>query len=190
MAGTQEIEIKFRIEDSQALAGRLQTAGFHLVTARTHELNTLYDLPGHPLRSRGALLRLRQYGANWTLTYKDKSMVQDGHKSRREIETRIADGAAMAGILAALDFKPSFAYEKFRSEWADETGHVVIDETPIGSFGEIEGPPSWIDTTARKLEIAKEQYITASYAELFAQWKERTRGTATNMTFQEVGAAG
>jgi adenylate cyclase class 2 len=190
MAGIQEIEIKFRIEDSQALANRLQAAGLHLVTPRTHELNTLYDLPGQTLRSRGALLRLRQYGATWTLTYKDKSVVQDGHKSRREIETRIADGAAMAGILGALGFKPSFIYEKFRSEWADGTGHVVIDETPIGSFGEIEGPPAWIDATARNLEIAKEQYITASYAELFARWRERTRSAAANMTFQEVGAAG
>ncbi|HEX7285895.1 MAG TPA: class IV adenylate cyclase [Candidatus Angelobacter sp.] len=190
MAGIQEIEIKFQIEDGQAFASRLPAAGFHLVTARTHELNTLYDLRGAPLRSRGALLRLRQYGTIWTLTYKDKSLVADGHKSRREIETRIADGAAMAGILGALGFKPSFAYEKFRSEWADETGHVVIDETPIGNFGEIEGPPAWIDTTAGKLEIGKEQYITASYAELFAQWRVRTRSAAANMTFHEVGATG
>ena len=188
MAGNHEIEIKFRIDAIPAITARLQASGFHLVTARTHELNTLYDLPGSPLRSGGALLRLRQYGTTWTLTYKDKSLVVDGHKSRREIETKIVDGPAMDGILAALGFKPSFAYEKFRSEWSDRAGHVVIDETPVGNFGEIEGPPDWIDRTAAKLAIAKEQYITASYAELFAQWKERTRSTADNMTFQEVGA--
>jgi adenylate cyclase, class 2 len=190
MAENQEVEVKFRIENIQALTGRLQAAGFRALTARTHELNTLYDLPGSPLRSRGALLRLRQYGTRWTITYKDKSLVADGHKSRREIETPVDDGPAMAGILVALGFTPTFVYEKFRSEWSNAAGHVVIDETPIGDFGEIEGAPDWIDLTAVNLGIAKEQYITASYAELFAQWKDLTRSRAANMTFQEIGAAG
>jgi adenylate cyclase, class 2 len=189
MAENHEIEIKFQIDGIPAITSRLQSSGFRLVTARTHELNTLFDLPGAPLRGRGALLRLRQYGTTWTLTYKDKSLVADGHKSRREIETRIDNGPAMDGILAALGFKPTFVYEKFRSEWSDGAGHVVIDETPIGNFGEIEGSPDWIDRTAAKLEVAKQQYITASYAELFFQWKDRTRSGANSMTFQEVGDA-
>ena len=29
---------------------RLKAAGFRLITPRTHEMNTLYDLPGTPLR--------------------------------------------------------------------------------------------------------------------------------------------
>jgi adenylate cyclase, class 2 len=188
MAENHEIEIKFRIDGIPALTDRLLRSDFRLVTARTHELNTLYDLPGAPLRSRGALLRLRQYGTIWTLTYKDKSLVAEGHKSRREIETRIENGPAMHGILTGLGFAPTFAYEKFRSEWTDASGHVVIDETPIGNFGEIEGPPDWIDRTAAKLEIAKQQYITASYAELFFQWKNQTDSRAENMTFQEIAA--
>ena len=28
---------------------------------------------------------------------------------------------------------------KIRYEWSDGKGHVVVDETPIGNFGEIEG---------------------------------------------------
>ena len=189
MSNGPEVEIKFSIEDIQALTGRLQSAGFRLVTARTHELNTLYDLSGEPLRSRGALLRLRQYGPRWTVTYKDKSAAQGRHKTRREIETRIEDGQALAEILEAVGFKPSFAYEKFRSEWTDDTGHVVVDETPIGNFGEIEGPPDWIDATARKLAVPESRYITASYAELFAQWKRRTHSTAPDMTFDAIRAA-
>lgn len=188
MAENHEIEIKFRIDGIAVITDRLQAAGFTVVTSRTHELNTIYDLPGTPLGLRGALLRLREYGTRWTLTYKDKTLVSDGHKSRREIETRVENGPAMEGILTALGFKPSFAYEKFRSEWSDADGHVVIDETPIGNFGEIEGPPDWIDRTASKLGIAKDQYITASYAELFFQWKDRTGSLAENMTFEEVGA--
>ena len=72
MPSNKEIEIKFRVVDARALARRLSDAKFRLVTARTHEMNTLYDLPGQPLRKRGDLLRLRKYGESWVLTHKSK----------------------------------------------------------------------------------------------------------------------
>ncbi|HTC47680.1 MAG TPA: CYTH domain-containing protein, partial [Candidatus Aquilonibacter sp.] len=68
MGSNQEIEIKFRVADVRALAHKLRAAGFRIETKRTHEMNTLYDLPGQVLRSRHQLLRLRQYGSEWTLT--------------------------------------------------------------------------------------------------------------------------
>ncbi len=83
---------------------------------------------------------------------------------------------------------PSFRYEKFRAEWSDGKGHVVLDETPIGFFGEIEGPARWIDQTARRLGIDRQSYITESYAELFFAWKKRTRSPAKEMTFRAVRA--
>src|ERR1700738_2218572 len=118
MATDREVEIKFRVDDIEALTASLQKAGFRLITPRTHEMNTLYDQPGSKLRRRGALLRLREYGPKWTLTYKDKGAIRRGrHKSRREIETQVASGEALAWILEAIEFKPTFRYEKFRSEW-------------------------------------------------------------------------
>jgi adenylate cyclase class 2 len=93
----------------------------------------------------------------------------------------------MDAILRALGFAPTFRYEKYRAEWSDGTGHVVLDETPIGSFGEIEGPPRWIDRTARALGIARRDYITETYAPMFFAWKRRTRSPALEMTFKAVG---
>jgi adenylate cyclase, class 2 len=185
VAGKREIEIKFRVHNLRALAGDLRKAGFKLVTRRTHEMNALYDLPGHPLRDRGDLLRLRKYGKEWVLTHKAKS--QDSrHKSRVETETQVADGPKMDGILRALGYAPTFRYEKFRAEWSDGTGHVVLDETPIGNFGEIEGPSRWIDRTARALNIAQKDYITLTYAGLFFAWKEQTGSAAEEMTFRAI----
>jgi adenylate cyclase class 2 len=91
----------------------------------------------------------------------------------------------MDAILQALGFKPTFRYEKFRAEWSDGTGHVVLDDTPIGNLGEIEGPPRWIDRTAKALQISPADYITKSYAELFLNWKKKTKSKAQNMTFAE-----
>jgi adenylate cyclase, class 2 len=182
-----EIEIKFSVDDISVLPARLRSAGFRVITERAHELNTLYDQPGNLLRSRGALLRIRQYGPKWTLTYKDKAAEAGRHKVRREIETAVANGQAISDILSALGFTAIFMYEKFRSEWSDSAGHVVLDETPIGNFGEIEGRPEWIDATARVLEISEQQYIKDSYAELFASWKKRSGSSAQHMTFAAVG---
>src|SRR5438270_4520985 len=133
-----EVEIKFQIGDLQRLTRALQEAGFHLKTPRTHEMNTLYDLPGKRLRRKGELLRLRQYGSEWILTHKAKGKA-GRHKSRAETEARVDDGVQMDAILRNLGFQPSFRYEKFRAEWSDGAGHVVVDETPIVNIGEIEG---------------------------------------------------
>jgi len=184
----REVEIKFLVADAKALARRLRASGFRLVTRRTHEMNVLYDRPGHPLRQRGEILRLRKYGQRWTMTHKSKGTARR-HKARQELETTVADGASLDRILRALGFSPSFRYEKFRSEWADGQGHVVIDETPIGTVAEIEGPPRWIDRTAKVLGILPTSYITLSYGAMFEEWKRRTGSPAEEMTFAAVGGA-
>src|SRR5258708_1585751 len=182
---SQEIEIKFRVADLRALARKLRTAGFRVATRRTHEMNTLYDLPGEVLRRRKQLLRLRQYGSDWALT--DKSKKKTGqHSSREELETGVTDGKQMDLILRALGYAPSFRYEKFRAEWTDGKGLVVVDETPIGNFCEIEGAPRWIDATAKKLGVKAADYITKNYATLFADWKRETKSPAEEMTFRAV----
>ncbi len=92
----------------------------------------------------------------------------------------------MDAILRALGYAPSFRYEKFRAEWTDGKGQVVVDETPIGNFCEIEGPSRWIDGTAKKLEVTPADYITNNYAGLFLEWKQRTKSNAEEMTFKTV----
>ncbi|PYT54747.1 MAG: adenylate cyclase [Acidobacteria bacterium] len=188
MSSNKEVEIKFRISDLRDLTRRLRKEGFQLRTPRTHEMNTLYDLPSNPLRRRGDLLRLRKYGSEWVLTHKAKG--RDGrHKTRAETETKVADGKQMEGILQALGYLPTFRYEKFRAEWEGGKGHVVVDETPIGNFGEIEGPARWIDETAGRLGIQRSDYITDTYAGLFFSWKRRTRSPANEMTFSAIKRA-
>lgn len=170
-----------------ALERKLKGLGFRCVTPSTHEINTLYDLPGQKLRRKGELLRLRQYGDTWRVTHKAKAGAAR-HKSRAELETAVSDGQQMDAIIRALGYAPTFVYEKFRSEWNDGQGHVVLDHTPLGNIAEIEGKARWIDRTAKALGVKREDYITKSYAELFFEWKRRTRQKAMNMTFKEVGS--
>ena len=183
----KEVEIKFRVKDLGSLTRDLKRAGFKQVTRSTHEMNALYDLPGQKLRKRGDMLRLRKFGKEWLLTHKAKEQ-SARHKARIERETHVENGKQMDGILRALGFEPTFHYEKYRAEWSDGKGHVVVDKTPIGNFGEIEGSPHWIDRTARALGINRRDYITQTYAPMFFEWKRRTHSLAKEMTFRAVRA--
>jgi adenylate cyclase, class 2 len=186
MSSAQEVEIKFRVDDLNALSARLPQSGFRLVTPRTHEMNTLYDFADGRMRARGEVLRIRKYGEKWTVTHKSKGMAGK-HKSRLETETQLAHGEALARIFESLGLAASFRYEKYRAEWSDDQGHVVLDETPIGNIAELEGPPEWIDRTAEGLGIKESEYITLSYAQMFYDWRQRNRSQAKEMTWKEVG---
>jgi adenylate cyclase class 2 len=200
-----EIELKFPVDDPAELQARLPGLGFHLDTPRTFEQNTLYDTPVRTLRESRQILRLRRYGALWTLTHKRAPAVTDEssttrYKIRVETEAHVDDGPALGQIFEQLGFGPVFRYEKFRTEWshaaladpgegaadAQPLGHLVIDETPIGVYAELEGPMGWIDETLAILGVNASTCITESYGKLFLAWKQRTHSEAMNLTFDEI----
>jgi len=193
-----EIELKLPVSDPQALQSRLPQLGFHLDTPRTFEHNTLYDTPARDLRAKRQVLRLRQYGPLWTLTHKrqpDQPTDFTRYKVRIETETAVAEGPAIAEIFRQLGYTPAFTYEKFRTEWSHSIdpdsptlAHLLIDETPIGTWAELEGPTAWIDRTLAELNIDPATCLTDSYGKLFLDWKQRTGSPAENLTFAEIGA--
>ncbi len=184
-----EIEVKFRVADGPALERKLAKIGFRRITPRTFEKNILFDTPDRRLRSQQSILRIRQYGERWVVTH--KCLPQDNnpsarHKHRIETETEVADGDAMAVIFSQLGYTPAFTYEKWRTEYADTTGHCVVDETPIGLFAELEGPAEWIDKTSQRIGLAASELITLSYGRLFDEWRAATGSTATDLTFAAI----
>jgi adenylate cyclase, class 2 len=195
-----EIELKFPVDDPAELQSRLPGLGFHLDTHRTLEQNTLYDTPARTLRDARQILRLRRYGDLWTLTHKRVPSALDAssttrYKVRIETETQVEDGPALGEVFEQLGYTPAFRYEKFRTEWSSVVeageptiGHLVIDETPIGVYAELEGPTAWIDETLASLDVDASTCITESYGKLFLAWKERTHSEATNMTFDEIAS--
>jgi adenylate cyclase class 2 len=201
-----EIELKFPVADPSAFQSMLPALGFHLDTSRTFESNTLYDTPGRDLRARKQLLRIRQYGSLWTVTHKrpaeptEPSSPSAKYKVRVETETHVDDGEATAEIFANLGYLPVFRYEKYRTEWSQmplfaaerpdgAVGHLVVDETPIGNYAELEGPTDWIDSMLELLGVDALSCLTDSYGKLFLDWKERTGSLVENLTFAEIATA-
>ena len=130
-----ETEIKFRVANVGKLVMQLREAGFRQQTPRTFESNVLYDTPDRKMRARTEILRIRNYAGKWTVTHKrlpDVGPGEDAHKHRVETETEVGDGEVLAQVFLSMGLVAAFRYEKWRSEWTDDEGHCVIDETPIG----------------------------------------------------------
>ena len=165
-----ETEIKLRAPDAAAAAELLTTHGFTLAKTRIHERNSVFDNELGDLRSSGCLLRIREAGSVSHLTFKAPAAT-GRHKRREELEIEISDPQILQQIVQRLGYRRTFVYEKFRTEFDDEgRGTAVLDETPIGTFLELEGDPKWIDATAQRLGFKDSDYITSSYGRLYLEW--------------------
>ena len=179
-----ETEIKLRLTDAASARAMLDRHGYRQSDPRTLEIDQVYDRPDGELKRSGRLLRVRCAAGRWTLTYKGPCQ-PDRYKSREEIESDLSDGAAFVQILSALGYSPAFRYEKFRTKFTagDQPGLVTLDETPIGSFLELEGAGDWIDRTAAALGFSPAEYVTASYAALYQQYRKEHAGVPEDMRF-------
>lgn len=191
MSHSDETEIKLEVRDLRAVRRRLTQLGFKKITPRQFEDNVLYDFADQRLWKARCLLRLRQSGRRWTLTFKGKARSSRDYKIRPETETSVADGKALQDIFKALGLREAFCYQKFRTEFA-ETARTqrygapiaVVDETPIGNYLELEGSPRWIDRVAARMGYSREEYITLSYATLYREKCRERRVKPTNMVFK------
>jgi adenylate cyclase, class 2 len=167
---TQETEIKLRVAHHDDARTMLLNHGFQISRDRVFERNFIFDTEDQSLRASNRLLRLREAGDHVTLTY--KGIAETGkHKTREEREVRVESFDEMQTILERLGYRVTFRYEKHRTEFnlAGSPGTATIDETPVGTFMELEGTPDWIDEIARLLGFKESDYITASYATLYTQ---------------------
>jgi len=101
------------------------------------------------------------------LTLKAPVAGNSRYKVREETEVIVSDFAAAEKIIAALGFRVFFIYEKYREVFSAGAARIMLDETPIGDFIEIEGDPDRIDAVAARLGFSPADYITDSYYRLF-----------------------
>lgn len=172
MGSKREVEIKLALPSAARGRWLLRQAGFRVTRRRVYEDNLVFDTSQGKLRSGSMLLRLRLAGSVATLTFKGPP-AKGRYKSRVESETPVSDPDACREILHRLGFRQVFRYEKYRTEYGglDKYGVVALDETPIGVFLELEGPPAWIATTARLLGFELRSYISESYIALYLSYR-------------------
>src|SRR5262245_58954930 len=109
-------------------------------------------------------------------------------KLREEFETVVADGDMLLTVLRELGLHVWFRYEKYREEFAAEDVIIAIDETPIGTFVEIEGGEEHIHRSAAALGKSAKDYITDSYRTLFTEYCRMHGLETTDMLFSSMQA--
>jgi adenylate cyclase class 2 len=203
----QETEIKLRISDSRALLRLLKKLGARPVgggTGSVHQENIIFDTPQGQLAKHGQLLRIRTEipkpnksqrsgppKKRFLLTFK-RPMPKAIHKVSDELELEISDAGALCKIFEGLGMSGWFRYERYRTTFRLPTSQtwahgllIELDETPIGTFVELEGPAEAIDRAAEQLGFSKRDYILKNYLALYVEDCRRKGEEPRHMVFPE-----
>jgi adenylate cyclase class 2 len=176
----REVKLSFRsAEDARAA---IVAAGASPLRARRLQEDSLFDTTDERLRRRGCALRVRTEAGRSLVTF--KGPVQPGTmKVREERETVVGDGETLAGIFEALGLAVWFRYQKYREEFAASELTIAIDETPVGTFVEIEGGEEAIVAMTRAIGRSPADFIVDSYYRLFLARREQFGLTGRHMVF-------
>jgi len=184
MPSTLEREIKLLFPGASEARAAIVATGATPVRGRRLQEDCLLDTPDGVLRRRGCVLRVRMEPGKSYLTF--KGPVQPSPmKLREELETVIADGQTLLRVFEEIGFRPWFRYQKYREEFGHEDTLIALDETPIGTFVEIEGGEEAITAMVKALGRRTADCIIDSYRGLFARHCEEHGLADTDMVFDE-----
>ena len=181
-----ETEIKLPVVNVGAMRRLLRRLGWRVSVSRHLEHNLVFDRADESLLRAGCLLRVRSAGKRCLLTVKRPMPASSPHKVREEFEIETTDTNSMIRILNALDYRVAWRYEKYRTQFNQPgaKGKILLDETPIGNYLELEGRSTWIDATAIRLGFGADDYITASYRALFLEHSPGNKKAGRHMVFE------
>ena len=182
-----EREIKLRFESADEARAKILALGATPLLGRRLQEDALLDTEDEVLRRQRSTLRVRSEGGKSLMTFKGPAL-PGVVKLRDEHETVVSDGASLLTILEHLGLHIWFRYEKYREEFSGDDVIIAVDETPVGTFVELEGGEAAIHTTARALGRTPDDYITDSYRFLYLQHRDANGLAGHDMVF--AGRAG
>jgi len=177
-----EREVKIRFHDPDRARAALAAIGAVPLRPRRLQDDTLYDTRDSALRARRSVVRLRCEPDRAYVTL--KGPVQPGPmKIREEQETEVGDPDVLRRVLHELGLEAWFRYQKFREEFQAPGVVIALDETPVGTYLEIEGSEEGILTAADALGCSPADFILDSYRGLFVAFVQAHNLSARDMLF-------
>jgi adenylate cyclase, class 2 len=184
MEKSLEREIKLRFADPVEARAAILASGATPLRGRRLQEDCLLDTADEMLRKQRCVLRVRMEIGRSLVTY--KGPVQPSPmKLREERETIVGDGETMTYVLERLGFQPWFRYQKYREEFGRESALIALDETPIGTFVEIEGSEAAILAVAAALGRTPADFLVDSYRALYVTHCVKKGVEVGDMVFEE-----
>ncbi len=182
MPAQLEREIKLPFDSPETAREAVASVGASPFTDRRLQHDRLLDTTDALLTSRRSALRVRTDAGRTILTFKGPPRAST-MKLREEIETDGGDADILLMIFERLGFRVLFRYEKYRQEYKKGDVTIAVDETPIGTFVEIEGHEADVAAVAHAMGRGPDAYVLESYRGLFTRHCEERRVPVTDMLF-------
>ena len=180
-AALDELEVKARVEDPDALRAALMRAGA-VLEFRGDMLDRRFDRDAPPtLAERDEVLRLRVYRqadgvpAYGMLGWKGPHSKRGRYRRRAETEVRVGDPEGVVTILARLGFAVSLRIDRrvevyrlgqavLRLEWYPDMDVLI----------EVEGEPAGIERAIAATGLARASFLAESLPYFVAAFERRT----------------
>ncbi|REE26316.1 MULTISPECIES: class IV adenylate cyclase [Methanothermobacter] len=132
-----EVEVKAKIHDRDEMVDRiLSLGGVHVSEEEQHDL--YFNAPHRDFARTDEALRIRRSGGRTFITYKGPKIDEES-KTRKELETEVADPGTAAEILESLGFRMVREVVKERRIYSVGEFTVSIDTVMgLGTYLEIE----------------------------------------------------
>jgi adenylate cyclase class 2 len=177
-----EREVKLRFDNPELARQAILAAGASPLRCRRLQEDCLLDTEDEMLRRRRCVLRIRTESGKSLMTYKGPVQLSQ-LKARPEHETIIGDGEVMLRVFEELGLHVWWRYEKYREEYSAEDVTIAVDETPIGTFVEVEGGEHGIMVMTEALGRTPADFVLDSYRGLFIKYRDEFGFAGNDMVF-------
>ena len=174
-----ELEVKARIEDPEAVERALVNAGAELVFSG-EMIDRRFDQGGR-LESRDEVLRLRLYRpangapAHGVLGWKGPTSQRGGYRHREEIETPVADADAALAVLDRLGYTVTLRIDRTISQYRLDGAVIRLERYPaMDTLLEVEGPPTAIERAIAATGLPRDRFLPQSLPYFVAAYERRT----------------
>jgi len=176
--GGDELEVKARVDDPEALRVALARAGATL-TFEGAMLDRRFDREGQ-LDARDEVVRLRIYrpraGAAWgVLTWKGPVTTRGAYRHREEIEVRVDATEQFPALLMRLGLEVTVRIERQIEQWELDGAMLRLERYPeMDMLLEVEGEPAAIERAAIATGLPRAAFLPESLPYFVAAYERRT----------------
>jgi len=163
-----EIEVKFEISNIRKIQQGLKKIGAKKIS-KVLQQDISFDDENETFMKQDKLLRVRKEGDNVILAFKSKKK-KARFKEAEEIEIKVSDFKKTKGILKRIGFYPMGEFRKTRERWDFKNSEILIDQTALGNFLEIEGTKKEIEEIIKLLELDSKKRSSKTYHELYKEY--------------------